>query len=207
MAPNDSNSSKLIQVDLEIGQAAVRALTDSGAEASCCGERWYERHKHLFGGLEAVDARVIGIGNVPIQVKGRTQPIELVWGPARTRISLLVVPTLYNHDVIIGMDILERLGVHIDARRRTAEPTIVTTYLRPQETWRIPAQSSVHFSLRNPIHEGVTLFEPSEKLPAALRSVATISQGETIKIRIDNSSEDEQLIDSGWEIGTLHFRQ
>ena len=49
----------------------------------------------------------------------------------------------------------------------------------------------------------MTLFEPSEKLPATLRSVAAISQGETIKIRIDNSSEDEQLIDSGWEIGTI----
>ena len=49
----------------------------------------------------------------------------------------------------------------------------------------------------------MTLFEPSEKLPATLRSVSTISQGETIKIRIDNSSEDEQLIDSGWEIGTI----
>ena len=53
--------------------------------------------------------RVIGLGNVPIPVAGRTQAIPLVWGGESTRCFLTVVPTLQNFDVILGMDVMTAL--------------------------------------------------------------------------------------------------
>ena len=102
MAPNPTKSSTLIYADVNVGQAAVRALVDSGAEATCCGKAWYEKHKYLLGGLQASKMSVIGIEEKAIQVEGRTQPVELTWGPARTKISLLVVPSLHDQEVILA---------------------------------------------------------------------------------------------------------
>ena len=203
MAPSYSKSSKMVKVAVEIGQVTVEALVDSGAEASCCGEKWYERNKHVLGGLLNVNTRVIGVEERPIPIKSRTQPLELKWGQARTQVSLLVVPTLQEHDVILGMDVMEQLGVHIDAGKKTAEPTILPTYIRPGVTWRIPARSSVLFHPKNPIPEGKVLYEPSFKLPGAVRSVATLCEGAQLKIRLDNTGEEDQLINPEWEIGTV----
>ena len=145
MAPNSSKPSNLIFSRVEIGTVIVKALVDSGAEASCCSHRWYEQHKHILGGVVGVSTRVIGIENSPIPIQGRTQALELVWDDSKAKISLLVVPTLYDHDVILGMDVMGELGVRIDARRKRATPTILNTYVRPEETWKIPARSSVFF--------------------------------------------------------------
>ena len=40
-----------------------------------------------------------------------------------------------------------------------------------------------------------------------MRSQAAVYQGEKIKIRLENLSEEERLIDSGWEIGTIETVQ
>ena len=37
--------------EIEIGKQIVRALIDSGAEATCCSKGWYERNKLALGGL------------------------------------------------------------------------------------------------------------------------------------------------------------
>ena len=58
------------------------------------------------------------------------------------------------------------------------------------------------FSLDNPIPGNSILFEPSLKLPECIRGVPTLSSGKVMRIRLDNSSEEDQLIDPGWEIGT-----
>ena len=131
VAPNLSKSSRLIYKEVEVGQQTVRALIDSGAEANCCSTKWYDERKLTLGGLLESGGRVIGVGNTPIPVTGRTQLVDLIWGPARTKVSRLVVPTLGDQDVILGMDILRQLGVHIDTNKGTAEPTIVPTYVRP----------------------------------------------------------------------------
>ena len=51
--------------------------------------------------------------------------------------------------------------------------------------------------------EGNILFEPSDKLPPNLRSVAPLNSGEKVTVRLDNSGVEEQLVDPGWETGTL----
>ena len=105
MAPNSPKSSKLIYADLVMGQTAVRALVDSGAEASCCGREWYERHCHLFGGLQKTDIQVVGVEEKPIRVTGRTNLLDTTWGPAKTKLSLLVVPSLVEQSVIFTSNV------------------------------------------------------------------------------------------------------
>ena len=207
MTPNWPETSELIYQDVDIGQQPVKALVDSGAQATCCSLRWYKRNKAALGGLLESRGRVVGVGNTPITVSGRTQLLDLTWNDAQTRISLLVIPTLEGQDVILGMDLLRLLGVHIDTHKGTAEPTILPTFVRPKETWRIPAASSVYFFVRNPIPEEVVLYEPSVKLPEGVRSQAAVYQGEQIKIRLENVSEEERLIDAGWEVGTIETVQ
>ena len=66
--------------------------------------------------------QVIGVENTPILVDGRTAGFPLEWKEATTIVSFLVVPTLIEPDVIIGMDLLQRLGVKIDTKAMVAEP-------------------------------------------------------------------------------------
>ena len=203
VTPNLSKSSRLIYKEVEIGGRTVKALIDSGAEATCCSKKWYEKNRWTLGELAKTGGKVIGVGNVPITVAGRTQLVDLNWGMAKMKISLLVVPTLAEQKVILGMDVLRQLGVQIDTQAGTAEPTIMPTYVRPKETWRIPANSAAYFCLSNPVPEGTVMYEPSEKLPEGLRGRAAIYEGNELRIRIENTGEEDRLIDSGWEIGTV----
>ena len=52
VAPNTQNASNLVYADLKVGDVDVRTLVDSGAEASCCSEKWYEKNRHMLGRLE-----------------------------------------------------------------------------------------------------------------------------------------------------------
>ena len=185
----------------------MKALIDSGAEATCCSRTWYEKNKLRLGELTKTGGNVIGVGNIPIKVNGRTQRVALSWGMAKTKISLLVVPTLAKQEVILGLDVMRQLGVHIDTKLGTAEPTLVPTYVKPKETWRVPAKSAIYFYMENPIKEGTVLYEPSEKLPSDLRGRAAIYEGQELQIWIENTGEEDRLIDSGWEIGTVEIVQ
>ena len=51
--------------------------------------------------------------------------------------------------MILDMDILQRLGVRIDARTVTAKPTVLVSSIKPEESWKVPAHTSVVFSIRN----------------------------------------------------------
>ena len=94
--------------------------------------------------------QVIAVENTPIFVDGRTARLPLEWKEATTTVSFLVVPTLIEPNVILGMDLLQRLGVKIDAKAGVAEPTVLVSYVQPLETWRIPARKSMVLLIRNP---------------------------------------------------------
>ena len=144
------------------------------------------------------------MGNTPIYIDGRTDRHPLKWGRFATSVSLLVIPTLEELDVIRGMDVLQRLGVKIDTRAVTAKLTLVASLIRPQETWMIPARKSVVFEVKKPFQEPQrnVLFELSEKLPTAIRGTTSLGKGNKFYICLGNTSEDDQVLNPEWEIST-----
>ena len=124
---------------------------------------------------------------------------------AVTTIFLLVVPTLIKPDVILGMGLLQRLGVKIDTKAGVAEPTVLVSHIQPPETWRVPAWKSVVFQVKNPFpgKNRNVLFELSNKLPAAIRGTASLGQGEKVYVWLENTGEDELILNPDWEIGTV----
>ena len=181
----------------------VRALIDSGATTTCCSRQWYRRYHAKIGPLVHDQIQVIDVENTPIFVDGRTVRLPLEWKEA----TFLVVPMLIEPDVILGMDLLQQLGVRIDTQAVVAEPTVLVSCVRPLETWHIPAtarKSVFFFTLKIPLKKKLNvLFEPSEKLPAAIRETTSLGSGEKIYVCIENVSEEEQILNPDWEIGTM----
>ena len=64
-----------------------------------------------------------------------------------------MIPTLEEPDMILGMDILQRLGVKIDTKTGITKPTILVTKIKPEGSWKVPARTSVVFSIFNPYGE------------------------------------------------------
>ena len=65
--------------------------------------------------------------------------LPLEWKETTSTVSFLVVPTLIEPNIILGMDLLQRLGVNIDAKAGVAEPTILVSYVHPcQEINGVP---------------------------------------------------------------------
>ena len=83
---------------------------------------------------------------------------------------------LEEANVILSMDVLQQLGVNIDIRADIAEPTLVASLIRPQTSWRVPVRKSVVFAVTNTFQgkERNMLFEPSEKLPHAIRGTTSL---------------------------------
>ena len=63
-----------------------------------------------IGPLIQDKTQVIGVRNTPIFVDGRTSGLPFEWKKAVTKVSILVIPTLIEPDVILGMDLLQRFG-------------------------------------------------------------------------------------------------
>ena len=61
------------------------------------------------------------------------------------------------------------------------------------------------FSIVNPfpVKKQNVLFETSDNLPSVLRGTTSLGRGENIYIRIENVSEEEQILNLDWEIGTM----
>ena len=150
MAPAQMHMSSVILQEVVVAGVFVRALIDSGATTSCCSRRWYQKYHIEIGPLMHDQTRVIGVENTPIFVDRRTARLPLEWKEGTTTVSFLVVPTLIKPEVILGMDLLQQLGVKIDAKAGVAEPTMLVSYVQPLETWWIPARKSVVFLIRNP---------------------------------------------------------
>ena len=207
MAPAQVLASDIIFQEITVAGVVVKALIDSGATTSCCSQYWYKRHQADVGALLKDPIHVIGVGNIPIYIDGRTDRLPLQWGRANTSVSLLVIPTLEEVSVILGMDVLQQLGVKIDTRAGIAEPTLVASLIRPQSSWRVPTWKSVVFAVTNPFQEKEdnVLFEPSEKLPLVIRGTTSLGRGNKIYIRLENTSEDDQVLNPEWEIGTAEI--
>ena len=97
--------------------------------------------------------KIVGVGNIPINVDRRTSSLSLEWYDSKSFLTLLVIPTFEEPDMILGIDVLQRLGVRIDVRAGAAKPTVLVSSIKPEESWRVPAHTSVVFSIRNPYEE------------------------------------------------------
>ena len=86
-----------------------------------------------------------------------------------------------------------------------AEPTVLVSHIQPLETWRVPALKSVVVQVKNPFpgKNKNVLFEPSENLPAAIRGTTSLRQGGKVYVRLENTNEEELILNPDWEIGTV----
>ena len=130
----------------------------------------------------------------PFFVDRRTARLPLEWKDAVTTVSFLVVPTLIEPDVFLGMDLLQRLGMKIDAKVGVAEPTVLVSHIQPLETWQVPAQKSVVLQVKNPFpgKNKNVLFKPSENLPAAIRGTTSLGKGEKVYVQLETPARKDR---------------
>ena len=188
-----------------IAGVKVAALIDTGATSSCCRWGWYDQWKTHLGPLRQTDTLVIGVGNVPVELKGITQALELKWGSVADHCELMVLTTLEDVDVILGMDVISRLDVQISGKAKDAKPrleSISYEVLRLDQKVVIPAGKSQGFFLANTIAE-LTLFEPSDRLPEGLLGLPTLSEGSRVAVQLDNLTEGDITLIPEWEVGTI----
>ena len=150
MAPAQVLTSGVIFQEIVVAGVVVHAIVDSGASTSCCTWRWYKKYQNEVGPLHQDTTKIVGVGNILINVDGRCCHLPLEWDDSKSFLTILVIPTLEEPDMILGMDVLQRLEVRIDARTGTAKPTALVSSIKPEESWRVPARTSVVFSIRNP---------------------------------------------------------
>ena len=98
------------------------ALVDTGATTSCCRWGWYKKWKSHLGPLRHSTTMVVCVGNVPIEVKGLSKPLMLNWDSVEGQCQLMVLTTLKDVDVILGMDVLSQFNVKINSRNQVASP-------------------------------------------------------------------------------------
>ena len=122
VAPVLDKSSPLVTAEVVIAGVKVVALTDTGATSSCCRWGWYDQWKAHLGPLRQPDTLVIGVGNVPVELKGVTQVLELKWESVVDHCEMMALSTLEDVDIILGMDIISRLDVQISGRSKDSKP-------------------------------------------------------------------------------------
>ena len=66
--------------------------------------------------------RIIGIGHDPIKVKRLSKPLTLQWDGVGGQFQLMVLTTLTDVDVVVGMDVLRQLEVKINFKNQVASP-------------------------------------------------------------------------------------
>ena len=94
VAPVSDKASQLIVVKVTIAGVEVAALVDTGATTSCCRWGWYQKWKSHLGSLKQSSTMVVGVGNVPIEVKGLSKPLTLQWDNVEGQCQLMVLTTL-----------------------------------------------------------------------------------------------------------------
>ena len=77
VAPVVNKPSPLVTAEVTIAGVKVVALIDTGATSSCCRWGWYDQWKTHLGPLRKSDTLVIGVGNVPVELRGITHHLEL----------------------------------------------------------------------------------------------------------------------------------
>ena len=205
MAPVLDKSSPLVTAEVTIAGVKVVALIDTGATSSCCRWGWYDQWKAHLGPLRQTDTLVIGVGNVPVEPKGITHALKLEWESVVDHCEMMVLSTLDDVDVILGMDIISRLDVQISGRAKDAKPRLESVpceVLRLGQKVVIPAGKSRVFFLANTVAE-LTLFEPSDCLPEGLLGLPTLSEGSRVAVQLDNLTEGDITLIPEWEVGTI----
>ena len=112
----------LIFVTVSIAGVEVVAMVDTGATTSCCRWEWFQKWKDHLGAVTKSKVRVMGVAPEPVKVRGLTKPLTLHWDGVGGKFQLMVLPTLDDVDVVLGMDVLDQLDVKIDPKRRIASP-------------------------------------------------------------------------------------
>ena len=77
MAPAQVLASDVIFQEVTIAGVVVKALIDFGATTSCCSRYWYKWNQAEVGPLLKDPIHVIGVGNTPIYIDGRTDRLPL----------------------------------------------------------------------------------------------------------------------------------
>ena len=205
VAPVLDKSSPLVTAEVTISGVKVVALIDTGATSSCCRWGWYDQWKTHLGPLRQTDTLVIGVGNVPVELKGVTHVLELKWESVVNHCEMMVLSTLEDVDAILGMDIISRLDIQIIGRSRDARPrpgSVPCEVLRLGKKVIIPSGKSRVFFLANTV-DSLTLFEPSDWLPEGLLSLPTLSEGSRVAVQLDNLTEGDKTLIPEWEVGTI----
>ena len=122
MTPVLDKASQLIVAKVSIAGVEVVALLNTGATMSCCRWGWYKKWKSHLGPLRHSSTMVVGVGNIPIEVKGLSKPLMLKWDSVEGQYRLMVLTTLKEVDVTLGMDVLSQFNVKIDSRNQVAGP-------------------------------------------------------------------------------------
>ena len=65
---------------------------------------------------------VVGVGNVPVEVKGLSQPLSLQWDNVEGQCQLMVLTTLTDVDAILGMDVLGQFVLGLIVRNKLPVP-------------------------------------------------------------------------------------
>ena len=197
--------SPLVTAEVTITGVKVVALANTGATSSCCRWGWYDQWKAHLGPLRQTDSLVIGMGNVPVELKGMTQALELEWESVVDHCEKMVLSTLEDVDIISGMDIISRLDVQIIGRAKDANPrpeSVPCEVLRLGQKVVIPAEKSCVFFQANTVAE-LTLFEPSDRLPEGLLGLPTLSEGSRVAVQFDNLTKGDITLIPKWEVGTI----
>ena len=64
----------------------------------------------------------MGVAPDPIKVKGLTEPLTLHWDGVGGKFQLMVLPTIPDMDVVLGVDILSQFNVQFDWVKQIASP-------------------------------------------------------------------------------------
>ena len=95
VAPTRIFTFRVIYEEIVVAGVVVRALVDSGASTSCCTRKWYQRYQQEVRPLQRDGAtKIVGVGNIAINVDGKTGRLSLEWNDAKSFLALLVIPTL-----------------------------------------------------------------------------------------------------------------
>ena len=205
VAPVLDKSSPLVTAEVTIAGVKVVALIDTGATSSCCRWGWYNQWKSHLGPLKQTNTLVVGVGNVPVELKGITGSLELEWDSVIDHCEMMVLTTLEDVDAILGMDIINRLNVQISGRSKDAFPRPESTsyeVLKLNHKVVIPAGKSRVFFVANIVAE-LTLFEPSDRLPEGLIGLPTLSEGSRLAVQLDILTEGDITLNPEWEVGTI----
>ena len=83
MAPVQVLMSGVIFQEIVVAGVVVCALVDSGASTSCCTRKWYQKYQNEVGPLQRDATKIVGVGNIPINVDGRTSRLPLEWDDSK----------------------------------------------------------------------------------------------------------------------------